>query len=219
MWKVLPQFGLLKLLIFLLSAIATSALAWATGGWLSFVSFFSAEGFGKLIGVLTPIFIIFLAVVWLFGSIFWKWVWAIPGLGDMLNKNVCPDINGEWIGFTESTYKDESGNPVKTEVELTVKASFFSLDMKLKSTNEYQRSTVIQSEIYKDPRNGSFYVSYIFESVVDRPEAKDDSKFDGAAKLNVRFKDSEIELVGVYWTNRTWQRSGQTAGTIHLTRK
>ena len=74
----------------------------------------------------------------------------------------------------------------------------------------------MQSEILKDPRDDTFYLSYIYEAVVDQPKATDDSKFDGAARLDVRFENGEVQLVGKYWTNRGWQRNMQTAGTISL---
>lgn len=76
----------------------------------------------------------------------------------------------------------------------------------------------MQSELLKDSRDGSFYLSYIFEAVVDHPKETDQSKFDGAARLHVRFETDGIKLVGVYWTNRGWQKQEQTAGTIKLER-
>jgi hypothetical protein len=53
---------------------------------------------------------------------------------------------------------------------------------------------------------------------VDLPKETDDSKFDGAAKLAVRFESDDITLIGTYWTNRAWQRGDNTAGTIKLNR-
>ncbi len=101
---------------------------------------------------------------------------------------------------------------------MTISADFLGFDIKLISDDNYQRSTVVQSEIYKDPRDNNYYVSYIFESVVDQPLSSDDSKFDGAAKLSVRFEDDGLKLVGTYWTNRAYQRGLNTAGTIELIR-
>jgi hypothetical protein len=137
-------------------------------------------------------------------------------LGNILNIKVCPDLNGKWSGYIVSSFKDDSGKAITKQVEMDIAADFLGFDIKLRSKDNYQRSTVVQSEIYKDTRDGIFYVSYIFESVVDLPKETDDSKFDGAAKLAVRFDDNEITLIGTYWTNRAWQRGDNTAGTIRL---
>jgi hypothetical protein len=217
MWKVFPKFGLAKILVLLLCVLVTIALIWTSRGWTGVTNFFSEGGFGVISGLLIPVLIGFVAITWLLGTFVWRWVWKIPFVGTfILNEKVCPDLNGTWRGKTVSTYKDEQDNPYEKDVEMVIKATFFGFDIRLVSVDKYQRSTVMQSEMFKDPRDGSFHLSYIFESVVDQPKETDETKFDGAAKLRVRFDDNEIKLIGVYWTNRGWQRSEQTAGTISL---
>jgi hypothetical protein len=216
MWKVLPKFGFAKVLVLLLCSIITIGLIWATKGWTGVTTFFSEDGFSVVSSLLMPVLICFVGITWLLGVYVWRWVWKIPFVGSLLNERVCPDLNGSWTGKTISTYKDEQGNPYEKEVNMVIKATFFGFDIRLLSVDKYQRSTVIQSEISKDLRDGAFYLSYIFESVVDQPKETDDSKFDGAARLHVRLEDGEVKLVGKYWTNRGWQRNMQTAGTISL---
>ncbi|MFT2091889.1 hypothetical protein [Paraglaciecola sp. 2405UD69-4] len=216
MWKVLPKFGLAKILVLLLCSIVTTGLIWATKGWTGVTTFFNEDGFSIISSLLIPVLICFVGITWLLGVYLWRWLWKIPVVGSLLNEKVCPDLNGTWIGKTISTYKDEHGNPYEKEVEMVIKATFFGFDIRLVSVDKYQRSTVMQSEILKDPRDGAFYLSYIFESVVDQPKETDDAKFDGAARLHVRFEGNDIKLVGRYWTNRGWQRNMQTAGTISL---
>ncbi|RBW43125.1 hypothetical protein DS885_13860 [Psychromonas sp. B3M02] len=216
MWKVLPKFGLAKILVLLLCSIVTTGLIWATKGWTGVTIFFSEDGFSVISSLLIPVLICFVGITWLLGVYVWRWLWKMPVIGVLLNEKVCPDLNGSWTGKTISTYKDEQGNPYEKEVEMVIKATFFGFDIRLVSVDKYQRSTVMQSEILKDPRDGVFYLSYIFESVVDQPKETDDAKFDGAARLLVRFEDNDIKLVGKYWTNRGWQRNMQTAGTIFL---
>jgi hypothetical protein len=219
MWQVLPKFGVFKITAFILAVITTSFFIWSTEGWLGLVSFFSDGGPGELLRVITPIVLSFLGVIWFLGAIAWKLVWKLPLFGGLLNQKVCPNLNGVWQGFTESTHKDVNGNRVTTPVEMTINATFFGFRIEFRSLDEYQKSKVVQSEIYKDPRDGSFQVSYIFEAEVEDPKPTDDSKFDGAAKLKVQyFKDKDLELSGVYWTNRAWQRGMQTAGKIRLSR-
>lgn len=219
MWKVLPKSIVFKIIVAIVATIATSIFLWSTEGWFGLVSFFTNGGLIDLLKVLTPIFLTFLITTWFLGSVAWKAAWKLPWLGQALNQKVCPNLNGVWTGCTESSHRDEVGNKVETPVEMIIKATFFGFDMSFRSIDEYHQSKVIQSEIYKDPRDGEFLVSYIFEAEVQSPVNTDDSKFDGAAKLKVKFsKENEIELSGIYWTNRAWQRGMQTAGTIRLSR-
>ena len=216
MWKVLPKFGLAKILVLLLCSIVTTGLIWATKGWTGVTTFFNEDGFSIISSLLIPVLICFVGITWLLGVYVWRWLWKIPFVGALLNEKVCPDLNGSWTGKTISTFKDDQGNPYEKEVKMVIKATFFGFDIRLVSVDRYQRSTVMQSEILKDPRDDTFYLSYIYEAVVDQPKATDDSKFDGAARLDVRFENGGVQLVGKYWTNRGWQRNMQTAGTISL---
>lgn len=216
MWKVLPKFGLVKILVLLLCSIVTTGLIWATKGWTGVTTFFNEDGFSIISSLLIPVLICFVGITWLLGVYVWRWLWKIPFVGALLNEKVCPDLNGFWTGKTISTFKDYQGNPYEKEVKMVIKATFFVFDIRLVSVDKYQISTVMQSEILKDPRDGTFYLSYIYEAVVDQPKETDDSKFDGAARLDVRFENGEVQLVGKYWTNRGWQRNMQTAGTISL---
>lgn len=211
MWKVFPKFGLAKILLLMLCIISTTGLIWKTQGWLGVSEFFSDGGFSVVSSLVLPVLAVFLLTTWLMGKYVWRWLWKIPFLDKILNTKVCPDLNGIWHGYISSTYNSE-----QKEVTMVIKASFFGFDMHLISNDNYQRSTVMQSEILKDPRDGSFYLSYIFEAVVDQPQKTDDAKFDGAAKLHLRFEEDTIKLVGTYWTNRGWQRGEQTAGNICL---
>lgn len=216
MWKVLPKLGLIKALAFIFSILLLSVILCLLGG----ADFLVALSFDNLLEISTyssGVSLLFVFIIWLLAKWGWKLVWYIPKLDRILNETVCPNLNGKWTGYVVSSFKDEEGNSKKKHVEMVIKANFIGFEIKLKSTDNYQRSTVIQSEIYKDPRDSNFYVSYIFESVIDNPLPTDDSKFDGAAKLVVRFENNNIFLVGTYWTNRAWQRGENTAGTISLT--
>ncbi|MCW4446287.1 hypothetical protein OHV10_18760 [Vibrio splendidus] len=219
MWKIFPKFSLAKILMTSICFLVATVMVWLTDGWSGVASFYNENGFDIVSRLTLPVIVIFIVTTWLLGAVLWRFVWRFPYLGtELLNTKVCPDLNGTWVGKTISTYLHENGNPYEKEVQLKIKANFFKFEISLVSLDNYQRSTVVQSEIYKDHRDGSFYLSYIFESVVDQPVESDDSKFDGSAKLHVRFEDSGIKLVGVYWTNRCWQKGGQTAGSITLNR-
>ena len=218
MWKVLPKTGLIKGLSFLFTVLLLSTILGLLGG-SNFSVTLSLDNIFEISKYSGGVSLLFTFIIWLLAKWGWKAVWHIPKLNDLLNKNVCPNLNGKWTGHVVSSFKDEDGNPKKKYVEMEIKADFIGFDIRLKSTDDYQRSTVVQSEIYRDPRDGNFYVSYLFESVIDNPLPTDDSKFDGAAKLVVRFEGDNITLIGTYWTNRAWQRGDHTAGTIELKRE
>jgi hypothetical protein len=218
MWKVLPRVGLVKAIAFLFATLFLSVILIFLGD----DNYSLNLSFNNLLEVAahaTGISLIFSFFIWLIAKWGWKGIWFIPKLDNLLNKHVCPNLNGKWVGQITSTFKDENGDSVSKTVEMSISADFIGFDIRLRSLDQYQRSTVVQSEIFKDTRNGNFYISYLFESVIDQPLPTDDSKFDGAAKLAVRFEENNILLVGTYWTNRAWQRGQNTAGKIELRRE
>jgi hypothetical protein len=101
-------------------------------------------------------------------------------------------------------------------VELIIRADLFGVSLALRSLDGYQESQVIQSELYRDPRTGTFYLSYIFEASVPIPQKTDDRVFDGASKLEIIINEENTVLKGTYWTNRAWQRGLNTAGLISM---
>ncbi|EKO3438038.1 hypothetical protein NTE19_001884 [Vibrio fluvialis] len=217
MWKIFPKLGLAKLFMTAICLLVATGMVSLTDGLSGVASFYKNGGFEVVSSLTFPVLLISMGTTWLLGTYVWRLVWKIPYIGTtVLNQKVCPDLNGTWVGKTVSTYLDEEGKRKEKEVKLEIKATFFDFDIRLVSLDNYQRSTVVQSEIYKDHRDGSFYLSYIFESVIDQPLESDDSKFDGSAKLHIRFEEKDVKLVGVYWTNRCWQKGEQTAGSIAL---
>ncbi|ASK19251.1 Cap15 family cyclic dinucleotide receptor domain-containing protein [Halomonas sp. N3-2A] len=216
MWKVLPKLGLLKLLLAIFSALFLSALILLIGpdgGDLSW------GNFGDSFKLATPITLIFVAIIFCIGKWGWLIFWKLPFLGSVLHKAVCPNLNGKWLGEVHSSYTDENGKKTVKEVELTIKADLFGFNLALRSLDGYQGSKVIQSELYRDPRTGTFYLSYIFEALVPIPKDTDDRFFEGAAKLEIIINEENTVLKGTYWTNRAWQRGMNTAGLITMERK
>ena len=216
MWKVLPKFALLKIIAWLFSALLLAGLMMWLGEDFKFIvekdNFLQAAGFSSIAAIALYGF------VWVLAKWGWLVLWHFPGLKGVLNKNVCPNLNGQWQGKIYSRHRDENGNKIVKVVNMNIKADFLGFTISFDSADKYQESSVVQSEIYKDERNGKFSISYIFESIVPNPEPTDDSKFDGAAKLMISFEGDEIMLKGTYWTNRAWQRDLQTAGRIELRR-
>lgn len=216
MWKVFPKLGLLKLLLAIFAALFLSALILLIGPDGRCLSW---HDFGDSFKLITPITLIFAGVIFVIGKWGWLCLWKFPFVGEILHKSVCPNLNGKWLGKVHSSYTDENGNKVVTEVELTIKADLFGFSLVLRSLDGYQESKVIQSELYRDPRTGTFYLSYIFEASVPIPEETDDKVFDGAAKLEIIVNEKNTVLKGIYWTNRAWQRGMNTAGLITMKQK
>lgn len=208
MWNVLPKFFLVKTIFstfFLL--IVVIIFSNTKNDFAEAIQLSSVCTLGFL-------FFIFTLAKWL-----WKPLWKIPKIGNILNRNICPDLNGSWTGRIESSFV-VNGSRTSKDVIVEIKADFFGFTITLRSADNYSTSKVVQSEIYKDPRTGTFYISYIFQAEVHLPEASDDKCFEGAARLEVIFlEDNKLELQGTYWTNRAWQRNQNTAGMILLSNR
>ena len=202
MWKVLPKFGVIKALAIFFSTMFVSSVIWFFGDIVDFKVSIDVNNFFDVILFSGSVSIVFVLVIMLLAKFLWRVIWCLPIIGKICNRHVCPDLNGVWEGWITSNYKDENGNNIVKDVRMTIKADFLGFNIKLISLDNYQHSTVVQSEIYKDPRDGNYYISYVYESVVDVPKPTDDSKFDGAARLAVRMEDGSFKLVGLYWKNR-----------------
>lgn len=217
MWRVFPKLGLLKLLFAVFSALFLSALILLfsnkfTGGALKW------ENFGAAFEIATPVTMVFIALVFIIGKWGWLLIWKSPGVGPIMHKFVCPNLNGTWNGMIQSNYLGPDESAVSKAVTFTITADLFGFKVNLKSDDNYQSSKVVQSEIYRDPRTGTFYLSYLFESEVPIPEETDDRLFEGAAKLEIVTENGSTQLKGTYWTNRAWQRRKNTAGIITATK-
>jgi len=215
-WNVLPKFGIFKIILTLFSILLLAIIVYFTGQNSTDTT--PWENFTATLEFATPVAVIFILLTWSTGKWLWMPFWRLPLIGTVLNKNLCPDLNGTWKGSVTSNFKDEEKNDTKKEVRMDIKADFFGFRVSLISADNYQNSKVVLSEITKDPRTGTFYLSYIFEGNVPFPLESDDRVYDGAGKLEVKFDDNIIRLKGMYWTNRAWQRGNNTAGIIELSR-
>jgi hypothetical protein len=217
MWKVFPKILLLKVLFLIFSALFLTGLILVIGS--DHAAGLTWDDFGAAFSLATPITLIFIGLIYVAGKWGWLILWKAPLLDRIMHASVCPNLNGKWLGKVQSSYKNTDGNKVDKDVEFTIKADIFGFDISLRSSDGYQDSKVIQSELYKDPRTNAFYLYYIFEASVPIPEESDDRHFDGAAKLEVIVSSEDIVLKGTYWTNRAWQRGENTAGVLTLRRE
>lgn len=160
MWKVFPKLGLLKAIFAVFSALFLAALIYFIGPHQT--ESITWNDFGPSFKLATPITLLFIGLVYVIGKWGWMLLWKAPLLGKIMHTTVCPDLNGSWVGTIHSSFKNGDGENVTKEVGLTIKADIFGFDIYLRSSDGYQESKVVQSELYKDPRTNTFYLSYIF---------------------------------------------------------
>ncbi|HAU0606124.1 TPA: hypothetical protein JBH38_15210 [Legionella pneumophila] len=216
MWKVLPKSLVFKIIVYLFSIIIF-IIALLSSKILGQDNFSNLH-FHNILKTSILAATISLILVYIIGKWGWKPLWNMPILGVILNRHLCPDLNGEWSGEVYSSYKENGGENKITKVDVIIKADFFKFSMEFTSRNKYQTSKVVFSDLYKDTRKNNFYIAYIFESTVLNPQEFDDKNFDGAARLEIKYTDGVLTLEGLYWTNRAFQRGLNTSGHIVLTK-
>ncbi|MDI1352621.1 MAG: hypothetical protein PSV35_07605 [bacterium] len=217
MWKILSKSLLLKVSIYIFSSLIVAISILTSKCFFDNHQIYFND-FSTIMKVSTIAAFITIIIIILLGKWGWKLVWNAPIIGRLLNRKVCPDLNGKWLGKIQSNYSEE-GQMVIKDVDVIIKVDFFGFSMKLESQDNYQASIVIQADIYKDARKKTFHVEYIFESTVLSPKENDDKSFQGAARLDVKYDGNHISLEGLYWTNRASQRQLNTSGMIILTKK
>lgn len=194
MWKLLPVSLIIKVYISVLSII------------FLIVNLIPEWGLLKVVEVsgLVSLGIMFVLAKW-----GWKYIWKNKLID--LNKLICPDLNGSWKGNICSNYSNE----IK-EVKVKIEVDFLTFKMFLISEDNYSESSVISNQLYKDKRTDIIYLYYMFEGQVPNPKKTDETSFDGAGKLKVKYENDFFQLEGTYWTNRAYQNNNNTAGRIEL---
>ncbi|WP_282610835.1 hypothetical protein [Pelagibius sp. Alg239-R121] len=163
----------------------------------------------------------------------WRILWrCFP----MLNEWVFPDLNGVWLGTTESNWSiidrmrksTLSGNAAtqedldalaleKSVIAFEIKAHWFGI--KIKSRTKAVNGEAWAADV-KPTRNvggRSFGLSYMYDQKTPQPKATDESSNTGAAVLEARVGDTAV-LEGEYWTRRSWPQGLNTAGRLKLKR-
>jgi len=220
MWKVLPKFGIIKLLFLVYSVILLSALTLGYEKILDKPAVLNIENLTEAFKFITPVTFVFILLIYITGKWLWRIFWMVPRLNHILNRVVCPDLNGKWVGTVSWKSDDPELEMESKSIAMSVKADMFGFSISVSSEDGYSGSTVLHSEITKHPQTGQFSISYLFQGVVPNPESTDDTLYDGAAKLAIIFNDSgTMTLSGHYWTNRAWQRGLNTAGLTRLSRE
>jgi hypothetical protein len=141
-----------------------------------------------------------------------------------------PDIDGHWRGTMESNWPEimkRSGllQPGNTSPSSTIPTDFkiiarlFHVRLNQVSVNHYTNSKTIFVKINRDPEDGEVRLTYVYEASTPKPEPTDSTRHHGAGYLDLkRDKLGPPTLEGVYWTNRNWHKTLNTAGRIVLRR-
>tara|TARA_B100000949_G_scaffold208649_1_gene200609 strand:- start:332 stop:1066 length:735 start_codon:yes stop_codon:yes gene_type:complete len=165
---------------------------------------------------------------WAPWRILWRWFPA-------LNSWLFPDINGVWVGTTQSNWtrlseikaasetektlsvRDLEKIPLKeTDIAMEIRASLFSVRITayLPSTSGTSHSLTARPVKLSE---SDIRLSYIYKQTIPVAQVTDESCHSGAAEIVF---DSRLiqEAEGVYWTRRNWQLGLNTAGKIVIKR-
>lgn len=162
----------------------------------------------------------------------WRFVWRlIPGL-----NNWFPDLNGVWVGTTNSNWPT-----IKTLVEraqsqkrvseqelydtpdqsdamaVQITCNLFSLKIQAALTSTKGKSHSITAKPWRHQHTQLVHLSYVYRQETPNVAATDEESHLGAADLALEGEDFSI-LKGTYWTRRSWRTGRNTAGTLDLKR-
>lgn len=162
----------------------------------------------------------------------WRLLWKLP----LLNRWIFPDLNGTWVGHTNSNWptvkamydsyaglsSPEHGGPLDQiplqgdAIKIRIVASFFKfrVEATLSSTGGKSRSIGARVLLNEELERYEVYYTYIQETPT--PEIIDEASHVGAARLILDMK--EWTLGGEYWTRRSWRSGLNTAGLLEVKR-
>lgn len=208
-------------------------------GFLVLVTFkffdFIGEGFTD-ISILRymALIIVFLLTYWI-GADYYRSLWRIVWRKfPLLNKLIFPDLNGVWVGTTESNWpvikklRDSALSSDLTDdiqldsvalqvdsIAIQIKASLFGVKITAKLSNTGGESYSAAAAFNKFDLADDTILSYVYVQSTPSPLATDQDRHIGAAELTWDKCNPDL-LRGVYWTRRSWRRGLNTAGILQL---
>jgi hypothetical protein len=188
------------------------------------------------LAVATVQFVVTLIVVTPLWRVLW---WLLP----KLNEWIYPDLNGDWDVELRSNWpridtllKSASGElqptnfrtgdedvlpPLSTQnMRARIRQSWSSMDMELWSSDRVgpiKDSKTLVVEPFRG-NNGKHGLAYIFEQANKTDVVSDDTKFHGAAWIELDRDDPNV-LCGTMWSDRMWRRGMNTAADLRFRRK
>lgn len=175
------------------------------------------------------------AVAFLAGSSYyfapWRMLWrTFP----ILNKWIFPDLNGVWVGSTQSNWavikamKDAAERSEATDVSsleavqlqcdamaIEIKASLFSVKVFAALSNTGGDSYSLTAKPRWVGESEKLCLTYVYQQSVPEHVVTDESTHLGAADLCLEL-DNMQHLEGHYWTKRSWRQGLNTAGKLEL---
>lgn len=163
----------------------------------------------------------------------WRLLWQ---LFPALNKSVFPDLNGVWVGTTNSNWPriaellraaEETGGldrqklpaiPLQQDnMTMTITACLFTFRIKAQLHRTGAKSRSLTERVSKDKRRDLQELYYVYQQDTPDAVATDEDSHVGAAALEV---DTDAwTLEGPYWTKRSWRSGLNTAGVIKVFRQ
>lgn len=178
--------------------------------------------------------VVFMFTYWLGADYYksgWRIIWRkLP----KLNKVLFPDLNGVWVGTTESNWpvikklRESALSSVTTDdgeldkvvlqadsIAIQIKASLFGVKITAKLSNTGGESYSAAAAFNRDGLADNTTLSYVYVQSTPSPLATDQDRHIGAAELTWDVCKPN-SLNGVYWTRRSWRRGLNTAGILQL---
>lgn len=163
----------------------------------------------------------------------WRIVWrAVPRL-----NNWFPDLNGIWVGTTNSNWPTiellvDAATSTKeiTKQELyetptsadamvvQITNNLFTLRINAYLCSTKSESFSITALPWRDQLANHIHISCVYRQTTPNPGFTDDETHPGAADL-IFVDDDFSKAEGTYWTRRAWRTGENTAGTLRLERK
>lgn len=214
MYQILERTALLRVILFF--GIAGFAIAWLIvqpvdqDGWIHTASFSVSISIALIL-------VLGYSPVW---RAFW---WILPPL----NRWVFPDLNGDWETTMESNIGEIAKyHPVFKEKKpttvvpgkITIKQNWFFVTMTFHGNDGYSNSDTIFVRLLRTPESNRFRLAYVYENHTPKQKDTDEQMHYGAGIAEVHQIDGQLQIDGLYWTNRNWPRGLNTAGKVTMIR-
>ncbi|WP_455977529.1 Cap15 family cyclic dinucleotide receptor domain-containing protein [Methylorubrum populi] len=162
----------------------------------------------------------------------WRIIWRIfPSL-----NRYFPDLNGVWVGITDSNWPTISklieaakSQSSVTEVELhsiaaqqdaialRITNSLFKLRIGASLSSTGGESQSITAKPWRHQHTERVHLSYVYRQYTPNHSIGDEEEHLGAADL-VLAEEEQLAANGTYWTRRSWKTGRNTAGMIKVFR-
>lgn len=204
MWRVLPFQWLVA--YFLFGSVLVFLLMWWVQGRPQYLKK-GGKGLFKLFGTLWTTVTLFTLLTVAAG----KFLWTPLASTRWFSENVFADVSGDWEGTLQSA------NGGADRVEVRIEQDFFQLEISFVSSRRRTDSRTIAVWPERDPASRRQRLWYVYEARTPGPQPGDPAVYQGAGFIDVRKqRGSSLQLEGLFWNNRQWQRDAHQAGTVRL---